>query len=341
MGVLMYFIIGASGSGKTSVLDQIKLPDYTLLDFDDIGVPENADMQWRQSSTEQWLVQILENYDESHTCLFGQMVLGEILACPSAKKLQEINVCFLDCDDVVRVERLQKRANMPINQHTLNWASWLRMHHHDPQWEQHVITGDAIATLDFSSWDRETSWEQLADIYYCDTTHLAINSVSSEIERWIKSLEFSDELVFTKAKKQDLEDIVKLIIDDPLAKTRESYTEDLSAYKHAYRKIIGDQNAYLLVVKSQGNIIAVAQINFIPNLTYQGGTRAQIEGVRVAEAFRHQGIGKKLIQKAIELARERRCCLVQLTTDQQRPEALKFYRGLGFVNSHHGLKLKF
>ncbi|MGG1217172.1 GNAT family N-acetyltransferase, partial [Priestia endophytica] len=42
---------------------------------------------------------------------------------------------------------------------------------------------------------------------------------------------------------------------------------------------------------------------------------------------------------AIQRAKERKCQLIQLTTDKERPEALRFYKKLGFKNSHEGLKL--
>ncbi|MGO9356824.1 MAG: GNAT family N-acetyltransferase, partial [Xanthobacteraceae bacterium] len=42
---------------------------------------------------------------------------------------------------------------------------------------------------------------------------------------------------------------------------------------------------------------------------------------------------------AVELAREKGCILVQLTTNKQRTDAQRFYRRLGFVNSHEGMKL--
>ena len=39
------------------------------------------------------------------------------------------------------------------------------------------------------------------------------------------------------------------------------------------------------------------------------------------------------------LARRRGCALVQLTTDKARTDAHRFYRRLGFVASHEGMKL--
>ena len=84
----LYFIGGASGGGKTAVMPYLKklLGDgIAVYDFDDIGVPEGADKKWRQESTEKWLQKLLSEGKDA--CLLGQIVLGEILSCPSVKKL--------------------------------------------------------------------------------------------------------------------------------------------------------------------------------------------------------------------------------------------------------------
>ncbi len=92
------------------------------------------------------------------------------------------------------------------------------------------------------------------------------------------------------------------------------------------------------MAESEGRVVATLQLSFLPNLTYQGGWRAQIEGVRVARDQRGRGLGRQLIQWAIERARARFCVLVQLTTDKKRPAAIRFYRDLGFEPSHEGMK---
>ena len=67
--------------------------------------------------------------------------------------------------------------------------------------------------------------------------------------------------------------------------------------------------------------------------------RGQIEGVRVSSGQRGQGLGRAMIERAIEVAREQGCGLVQLTSDKRRPDAVRFYQSLGFTASHEGLKL--
>ncbi len=54
---MIYFIAGASGSGKTAIVEDLKLalPNATIHDFDDIGVPENPDKKWRHKATEPYL----------------------------------------------------------------------------------------------------------------------------------------------------------------------------------------------------------------------------------------------------------------------------------------------
>jgi GNAT superfamily N-acetyltransferase len=84
-------------------------------------------------------------------------------------------------------------------------------------------------------------------------------------------------------------------------------------------------------------VVGVLQLTFMPSLTYQGGWRAQ--GVRVDARERSRGLGRALFEWAIARARERGCHLVQLTTDKARPDARRFYEGLGFVASHEGMKL--
>ena len=150
------------------------------------------------------------------------------------------------------------------------------------------------------------------------------------------------ELDFRSAREQDLPEIVGLLANDPLGSQREKFEDPLpGSYLTAFKVIAGDPNQDLIVTTLKGGVVGVLQLTFIPYLTYRGGWRAQIEGVRVAESVRAEGVGRAMIKWAIARARDRECHLVQLTTDVRRPEALKFYESLGFRATHHGLKLHF
>jgi ribosomal protein S18 acetylase RimI-like enzyme len=148
-------------------------------------------------------------------------------------------------------------------------------------------------------------------------------------------------LEFRLAEEKDLDSIVSMLADDVLGSQRERYEQPLpQSYLEAFKAIVSDPNNELIVACEGDEVIGVQQITFTPYLTHQGGWRATIEGVRTSTRVRGMGIGTELIKWAIKRAKERGCHLVQLTTDKQRPDALRFYEKLGFSATHEGLKLK-
>ena len=145
---------------------------------------------------------------------------------------------------------------------------------------------------------------------------------------------------FRPAVREDLPEIVRLLADDPLGASRESLVSPLpGSYAEAFAAIERDPNNELIVGALNGKVVGVLQITFIPYITYRGGWRALIEGVRVASGVRSAGLGRTFFQWAINRATERGCHLVQLTSDKARPDAIRFYETLGFVASHEGMKL--
>ena len=149
-----------------------------------------------------------------------------------------------------------------------------------------------------------------------------------------------DTVTFRQATEEDLDSIVLMLSDDTLGNTRERYEHPLpESYIKAFRAIDSDPNIELIVACDGDAIIGVEQVTFTPHITYQGGWRATIEGVRTALSERGKGLGSQMIRFAIERAKERGCHMVQLTTDKKRADALRFYERLGFQASHEGLKL--
>lgn len=148
-------------------------------------------------------------------------------------------------------------------------------------------------------------------------------------------------LTVRRATHADLPAIVALLADDVLGAKRENYRLPLpQAYADAFAAIELDPNNELVVADAaEQRVIAVLQLTFIPYLTYRGGWRALVEGVRVAAGYRAGGVGRQLLLWAIERARGRGCHMIQLTPDKARPDAIRFYQGLGFVATHEGLKL--
>ncbi len=148
-------------------------------------------------------------------------------------------------------------------------------------------------------------------------------------------------MVFRRAKREDLPQIIQMLADDELGSKRENFQNPLpSEYIKAFDKIDSDENQELIVVEDKNfKIIGTLQLTFIQYLNYQGSSRAQIESVRISKNHRGKGLGKQLFKWAIERSKEKGVRILQLTSDKERPKAIKFYEDLGFVASHEGMKM--
>lgn len=151
----------------------------------------------------------------------------------------------------------------------------------------------------------------------------------------------SPAVLLRRATKGDVPAIVALLADDPLGSGRESAGDPggLVPYLRAFEAVDRDPAQVLTVAVAEERVVGTMQLTFIPGLSRRGALRAQIEAVRVAGSHRSEGLGTAMIAWAIDEARRRGAALVQLTTDKTREDAHRFYRRLGFVASHEGLKL--
>ena len=143
-----------------------------------------------------------------------------------------------------------------------------------------------------------------------------------------------------RAARADVVAIVELAVADQIGTPRDD-PSDPAPYEAAFEAIDGDP-AHLLVVAADGAgaVVATLQLTFIPGIARRGGTRAQIEAVRVRDDLRGRGIGGALIEWAVEQARQSGCAIVQLTSNKARADAHRFYGRLGFAATHEGFKLR-
>lgn len=142
-----------------------------------------------------------------------------------------------------------------------------------------------------------------------------------------------------RAAADDVPAIVAMLADDPLGAGRERPGDP--AYAAAFKDIDADPRQMLVVAVHEADVVGTLQLTFIPGLSRLGSTRALIEAVRVRSDQRGGGLGKQLIEWAVDTAREHGAALVQLTTDASRKDAHRFYERLGFEATHIGMKLVF
>jgi GNAT superfamily N-acetyltransferase len=142
---------------------------------------------------------------------------------------------------------------------------------------------------------------------------------------------------FRAATRDDLPRVVELIADDPVAAARTGAFGP--AHVAAFEAIEASPNDELVVAVLDGEVVGCMQLTFVPGISRQGATRLLVEAVRVDARLRGRRVGRALMEHAHARGRARGCALAQLTSDKERPDAHRFYRSLGYAQSHEGFKL--
>lgn len=150
-------------------------------------------------------------------------------------------------------------------------------------------------------------------------------------------------IIVRPACRSDVLAIVTMLADDALGRGRERIEDPLpQSYFDAFEAVSRDPNIQLMVADDgEGRVVGCLQLCILPGLSSQGASRALIEDVRVASELRSRGIGELLVQWAVTEAKARGCKLVELLTHQTRVDAQRFYKRLGFADSHVGMTLRF
>ena len=136
----IYFISGASGVGKTTLVSMLKEKyndrPWAFLHFDKIGVPDVSQMikefgspvAWQEAKTYEWVHKAVHNYDSEKIFLEGQVNLLFIKNGFQAEKFTKYTIVLVDCSAEVMEKRLREERNQPelANDKMKNWLVFLR-----------------------------------------------------------------------------------------------------------------------------------------------------------------------------------------------------------------------
>lgn len=97
-----------------------------------------------------------------------------------------------------------------------------------------------------------------------------------------------------------------------------------------FDEILSSRYLYLFVLESDNSELnATCYLNLIPNLTRRVSPYAVMENVVTEESLRNTGLGKQIIQHAIQFAWDKGCYKVMLQTGSKREEVHEFYKACG------------
>ena len=137
-------------------------------------------------------------------------------------------------------------------------------------------------------------------------------------------------MIIRKAKSTDANDL-KVLYFDYLTHFPPKEEQDMNMWKNLLGKFEKDENMYLLVVEEGGKAVSSVQMAIIESLTHNVRPFAVIENVVTHVDYRNKGYASALLERASEIARERRCYKVFLETGSNKESTLNFYRNNGFA----------
>jgi len=133
---------------------------------------------------------------------------------------------------------------------------------------------------------------------------------------------------FDVAESSDIHSLCELLAT--LFTQEAEFNSDRDAQIQGLKSIIENEDVGdIFVVRDNNNIIAM--VNILYTVSTALGTRVGIlEDMVVSSEGRGLGIGSKLLEKALEFARERGCHRITLLTDHDNEIAHRFYQKHGF-----------
>lgn len=135
----IYFITGASGVGKTTVLNMLKEKykgsPWAFLHFDEIGVPSLSDMieefgspsAWQEARAYEWIHKAVY-IDSEKIFLEAQVNLQFIRNGFDKLGFTKYKIILLDCSEEEMEKRLTYHRGQPelFNKNMRNWLRYLR-----------------------------------------------------------------------------------------------------------------------------------------------------------------------------------------------------------------------
>ncbi len=88
---------------------------------------------------------------------------------------------------------------------------------------------------------------------------------------------------------------------------------------------LGNENIRYFVAEADGHVVGFADVEIVDK-------RCKFMGVAVLEAFRKIGIARKLVEKVIEYASEKKCEKVFLLVVEDNVTAIALYNSFGFIS---------
>ncbi len=137
-----------------------------------------------------------------------------------------------------------------------------------------------------------------------------------------------DNVLVRPASNKDIPMLLGLLYD--LGRPKPQKDSDVELFRTLFTKYIQDSDKTVLVAELDDvKIVGMVSIMFLSRLN-QSTLEMYIPELVILEKYQNHGMGKKLVNSCIILAKEKKCHRIRLESGNQRKDSHQFYKRLGF-----------
>ena len=145
-------------------------------------------------------------------------------------------------------------------------------------------------------------------------------------------------IVIREAKLEDLSEVLRIYAQPELDDDETLSLEDAI---ECYSKFQRYPHYKLYVAVDRQSIVGTFALLIMDNLAHRGAPSGIIEDVGVLPDYQGQGIGKRMMEYAMETCKKAGCYKVSLSTNVRRQKTHGFYESLGFTIHGYSYVLDF
>ena len=103
-------------------------------------------------------------------------------------------------------------------------------------------------------------------------------------------------------------------------------------FKQTFESYVRNEDGVVLLAEHSNKTIGILVGSYHLDIDWEGRI-AKVDALIVDEAYRKKGIGKKLVQRFIAMARRKQCKAIKSRINRKNAVAQKFHKSLGFIEA--------